>query len=59
MTPEETRAQYISWSAGNLLVDRPDADPWEYQIRAAKAYDELVAERGQPPWRFYADEAEP
>jgi hypothetical protein len=39
MTPEQKRAQAISFAANNVAIDRPEYDLWLLYLGAAKAYD--------------------
>lgn len=48
MTPAQKRAQAISWVAGNLLVDRPDDDPWIVLLQVTNAYDQINSGLGTP-----------
>jgi hypothetical protein len=39
MSPEERRAQHISFATGNLMLDRPHYDEWLIRTMVTKYYD--------------------
>lgn len=46
MTRWEKRAQAISFAAYNVLIDRPEYDPWMCLLWAAKAHDDKHGQWG-------------